>query len=373
MQYEIPFVNFGAQYLSIKKEIIEILDETLTKGNLILRDELQLFEETVANKLGVKYAIGVNSGTDALFFSLKSCGIGERDEVITVANTHISTIATILQTGAKPILVDIGYDYNIDTKLIERKITKRTKAILPVHMNGRCCNMDDVMSIANKYRLIIIEDTAQAFSAKFKDRFAGTFGNAGCLSFHPMKVLGAFGDGGMVITNSDEINKNIRLWRNHGVDKSKNEHVCFGYNSRLDNIQAAILSVKLKHLDDWIFRRRKIYKTYFSKLYNLVLVPQPIEEGNYFDIAQNFVILFNSKHEKEQFIEYMANFSIEVMSFVATPINNSHYLPEIMCHLPFTESVINQGIMLPIYPELEDNDVNTIIFRTKEFIKGASE
>jgi len=219
MTYKVRFVNYPLQYKILKKEIDKAIRIILERGDLILRKDVEEFEEKLADFTGVKYAVGLNSGTDALFLSLKAAGIGKGDEVITVSHTFVASIAVIIQAGATPVLVDVGGDYLMDAGRIERAISKKTKAIIPVHLNGRMCDMGKIIKIARKHKLIVIEDAAQALGAKFKGKMAGAFGLTGCFSFFPAKILGSFGDAGALTTNNrnkrprpKNKNRNIVLW-----------------------------------------------------------------------------------------------------------------------------------------------------------------
>lgn len=283
--YKVPFVNYPEHYRRIWNEVMEVIEEALSKGDLILCDQLRQFEENIASFVGAKYGVGVNSGTDALFLSLKAGGVGQGDEVITVAHTFVATISAIVYCGAKPILVDIGEDMNMDVEQVEQVITPRTKAIIPVHLNGRMCDMARLMEIANERDLIVIEDAAQALGAKFEDKKAGSFGLTGCFSFYPAKMLGAAGDGGIAVTNDEEIAEKIRLLRDHGYQRSTGDILYYGYNSRLDNLQAAILEIKLRYLPKWIKRRRELASLYHQGLCDLQKVklpPPPLSNDRFF-------------------------------------------------------------------------------------------
>src|SRR3989344_4486177 len=263
---KVPFVNYKLQYQNLKPEIDKTLQDVLERGDLILRSDVEEFEKSLADFLGVKYAVGVNSGTDALIFSLKAAGVKSGDEVITVSHTFFATIEAIVHNGARPVLVEVLEDYLMDTDKIEAAITPKTKAILPVHLNGRVCDMEKIMIIAKKHNLAVIEDAAQALGAKFQGKMAGSFGKAGCFSFYPAKILGALGDAGAVTTNDEEVAKKIRLYRNHGQIKNQEgevEMTDYGWTSRLHNLQAAVLNVKFKYLPQWIERRKEIAKLYY--------------------------------------------------------------------------------------------------------------
>jgi len=366
-------VGYKLQYQTLKNEIDSVIQDVLQRGDLILRKDVEDFEKKLAAFVGTKYAIGLNSGTDALFFSLKSAGIGKGDEVITVSHTFIATISTIVQCGATPVLVDIGKDFLMDTNKVEQVITAKTKAIIPVYLNGRMCDMEKLLRIAKKHNLTVIEDAAQALGAKFKiknDKWqvAGSFGLTGCFSFYPAKILGTFGDGGAVVTDESEIANTIRLLRDHG-QKTKTEIVCYGFNSRLDNLQAAFLNLKFKYLPNWIKRRREIagiYNEGLKGVSEVKLPPAPNLDKRYFDIYQNYVLKVK---KRDELFEFLKKKGIETL--IKDPIAN-HLHPNLGLfhfHLPYTEKLAKEVISLPIYPELENADVEYVINCIKDFYK----
>ncbi len=259
---EVPFVDLKAQYESIKDEIDRAIKKVLEKGDFIMGEELKLFEEEFARFCGVNFCIGVASGTEALWLALQAAGIKQGDDVITAANTFIATALAITMAGAKPVLVDIDPEtYNMNPDLIEEKITSRTRAVIPVHLYGQPAEMDKILEVARKHNLTVIEDACQAHGAAFKGKKIGSFGLAAAFSFYPAKNLGAYGDGGAVVTSSAEIAEKVKMLRDYG-QKEKYHHLFKGYNSRLDTIQAAILRVKLKKLDEWNLKRQQVAKTY---------------------------------------------------------------------------------------------------------------
>jgi dTDP-4-amino-4,6-dideoxygalactose transaminase len=253
----------------------------------VLGKEVEDFERRVARMLGVKYVVGVNSGTDALFLSMKALGIRER-EVITPPNSYIATTASICTAGNKPIFVDVDHDENVNPSLIRRAISQKTKAIVSVHLRGLPCKMDEIMEISAKYNLIVIEDCSQAILARYNNKFVGTLGNVGSFSLNPTKILGADGDAGMIITNDKETYHTVKLLRNHGL-KNRDISILCGYRSRIDTLQAAILNVKLKHMLDWIEKRRKIAKIYLEKL-NDLQIHLPFERTNEYHVYTTFTI-----------------------------------------------------------------------------------
>lgn len=366
MKWKVPFVNYPLQYKILKKEIDGAIKNVLERGDLILRKDVENFEKRLAKFVGAKYAVGLNSGTDALFFSLKAARIGKGDEVITVSHTFVASISAIIHCQAKPILVDVREDFLIDPEKIEKAITKKTKAIIPVHLNGRVCQMDEIMEIARKHNLIVIEDAAQALGAKYKGKMAGIFGLAGCFSFYPAKILGAFGDGGTVVTNNKKIAEKIRLLRNHG-QKTKTKIVCYGFNSRLDNLQAAILNVKFKYLGKWIKRRREIAKIYNEGLKDvpeIFLPPSPNSDPKYFDVYQNYVI---RAQKRDKLREFLTKKGIETLVKDPIPNHLQKGLSLEKFHLPKTEKFSKEVLSLPIYPELKNWQVEYVIDSIKKF------
>ena len=248
MKYEIPFVNFKRQYKILKKELDNVWYEIMSKGDFIMRGHLEEFEKKIANYVGVKYAIGVNTGTDALYLSVRALGFGPGDEVITVGHTFVATIGAITQCGATPILVDVAEDYNIDVNKIEEVITKKTKGIIPVHLNGHPCDMGKIMEIAKKHNIKVIEDAAQALGSKFNGKMIGSFGDTSIFSFYPAKMLGAPGDGGIICTDDNALAHKLITFRDNGRYDDVEEIECFGWCSRLDNLHAAILLKKFESM-----------------------------------------------------------------------------------------------------------------------------
>ncbi|MDH7564231.1 MAG: DegT/DnrJ/EryC1/StrS family aminotransferase [Candidatus Bathyarchaeota archaeon] len=367
MKYKVPFVNYPEHYRRIWNEVISAISNALSKGDLILRDDVKQFERNMADFIGVKHAIGLNSGTDALYISLKAVGIEAGDEVITVAHTFVATIATIVQCGAKPILVDIGEDMNMNVDEVESKINTKTKAIIPVDLNGRLCNMEKLMKIAKKHDVLIIEDSAQALGAMFDGKKAGAFGLTGCFSFYPAKILGAAGDAGLLTTDDDKIAEKVYLLRDHGVQRSTGETLFYGINSRLDNVQAAILNVKFRYLNKWIERRRKLAQLYHRRLSNipdLKLPPPPSNNGHFYDVYQNYVI--RSK-KRDQLVTHLRESGVEVLISWPKPLQHHKALGLSRFHLPTTEQVSNEVLSLPMYPELREEDVNYVADVIQDF------
>jgi len=367
MVYKVPFVNYPEHYRRMWNEVIGAISEALSKGDLLLRGQLKQFEADIAAFVGTKFGVGLNSGTDAMLLSLKAAGIGPGDEVITVAHTFVATITCIVHCGATPILVDIKEDMNMDEEQVEQKISPKTKAIMPVHLNGRLCDMKKLMKIADEHGLIVIEDAAQALGGSFNGKKAGSFGLTGCFSLYPAKILGAAGDGGFLTTNSEETNEKIRLLRDHGQDRKTGEIRFYGFNSRLDNIQAAILNVKMKYLSQWIERRREIAKIYqegLSDIAEVKLPPPPTKSGPYFDVYQNYVI---RTKERDKLVEFLEKNGVETIVSWRIP---NHFHPALNLSrfsLPMTEKLSNEVVSLPMFPELPDEQVQYVIDVIRDF------
>jgi dTDP-4-amino-4,6-dideoxygalactose transaminase len=292
MARKIPFFNYAALYAPEEAQLLPIISDVLRRGAYIMQEDLFRFERNLAAYLGVKHVIGVADGTIALMMGLRAAGVGPGDEVIVPSHTFVASAAAIHHVGATPVLADCGTDHLIDEQAVAERLTAKTRAIMPVHLNGRTANMDGILELAQRHGLKIIEDSCQALGSKFKGRFAGTFGVAGTCSFYPSKTLGCFGDGGAVFTDDDKAAAYMRLLRDHG--RSENgDVVTWGYNSRLDNVQAAVLDLKLARYDAAISRRREIASIYQSRLGSmrqLLLPPGPGSDPNHFDIFQNYEI-----------------------------------------------------------------------------------
>lgn len=301
---KVPFFDYPKLYLSQKNRMDATIKSVVNKGAYILQEDLVQFEQKLAEYTNAKYAIGVANGTDAIWLALLAADIGSGDEVIVPSHTYIASPAAIKFVGAEPVLADCGDDHLLDPNDIKHRITSKTKAIMPVQLNGRTCNMDSIKKIAQENNLIIIEDSAQGLGSLFKGQMAGTFGLAGTYSFYPAKVLGCFGDGGAVVTNDKEIFSKVYEMRDHGRDNT-GEHVSWGFNSRLDNLQAAILLEKFKTFEDDIKLRRDIASLYHSKLNDiqeLIMPPAPGSEDDRFDTFQNFEIRCEKRDELKTFL-----------------------------------------------------------------------
>lgn len=367
MSYKVRFVNYPKQYKLLKKEFDAVWEEIMSGGNFILRQHLEDFEKRIAEYVGVKHAIGVNTGTDALYLSAHALGFGPGDEVITVAHTFVATIGAIAQCGATPILVDVSDDFNMDVEKIKAAITLKTKGIIPVHLNGHACNMDRIMEIAKKYNLRVIEDAAQALGAKFKGQRCASFGDTAIFSFYPAKMLGTAGDGGMVCTNDDALAWKLRAFRDNGRVDSVEVIECFGWCTRLDNLHAALLNMKFNYFDKWVERRREIGKLYDEGLKGVGdVITHPRSSDDYYDVYQNYVI--RSKY-RDELVKHLRASGIEVLISWPRPVHKQKALRLSHFNLPKTEQVSAEVVSLPIYPELEDSEIEMVVDAVKTFFR----
>lgn len=350
-----PFIDLKAQYVNIKDEILQCINNILESSHYILGENVRALEEEIENYLGVKEAVGVASGTDALHLALRALNISEEDEVITTPFTFFATVEAIIYVGAKPVFVDIEKTtYNIDTDKIEEKITPRTKAIIPVHIFGCPVNMKKINEIAKKYGLWVIEDAAQAFGAQIGDKKIGSFGDIGCFSFYPSKNLGCFGDGGMIVTNNADIAEKVRILRNHG-SPGNYIHQTIGVNSRLDEIQAGILRVKMKYIDKYNELRRKKAELYTKFLNEVVITPR--EPDKTYHVYHLYSI--RSK-EREKIKESLSTHGFPSVVYYPIPMhlqNALKFLGYKTGDFPVAEAVSQEILSLPIYPEIPDEEI----------------
>lgn len=353
-----PFIDVKREYAEIEEEITAAIQRVLKSGWFILGEEIKKFEEEFSKYIGAKYGIGVNSGSDALYLAVKALRIGQGDEVITVSHTFISAVDAIVRNGAKPVFVDIEPDtYCIDVTKIEEKITNKTIAILVAHLYGHPADMDSIMKIGKKYNLFVIEDACQAHAAEYKGKKVGGIGDAGCFSFYPAKNLGAYGDGGMIVTNNEELAKKLRILRNYGKPK-KYYHNFIGINSRLDEVQATVLRVKLKYLDEWTEKRRKIAKQYSNFLKDAdVVVPM---EKEYAKHVYHLYVIRNKKRDKLQ--KYLLKNGILMQIHYPIPVHKQKaYLNlGIITNLPVTEKICNEILSMPMHPWLHNDEIKYI-------------
>lgn len=355
----IPAVNLKAQYSTIKAEIDDAIAHVLESGNFILGENVRLFEEEFAEYNGAKYGISVASGTSAIHLALLSCGIKKGDEVITVANTFTPTVLAICYTGASPVFVDIDPEtYNINVSKVESLVTKKTRAILPVHLYGQPADMGPLMDLAEDRGLHIVEDACQAHGAEYKGKKAGTFGSAGCFSFYPTKNLGAYGDGGMVITDDEKIYRKLKLLRNYGQAKTYHSLIK-GFNSRLDELQAAILRVKLKKVDGWNEKRRA-HAWLYDKLLKGSGVVVPLEREGRKHVYHQYVIRCLRRDRLQQWLSehgVLTNIHYPVPVHLQKAFSG---LGVAKGSLPVTEKYAKRILSLPMYPEMYPEQVKLV-------------
>ena len=367
MRYRVPFVDPRTHYQRLKAEIDAAITRCLANGDLIYRQQLRDFEEHLAGFVGVRYAVGVNSGYHALHLSLQAAGIGPGDEVITVAHTFVATVSAIVHCGATPVLVDVREDYNIDPDQVERAFTPRTKAILPVHLNGRICDMDRIMQIASRHGLVVIEDAAQAIGARYRGKAAGSFGKAGCFSFYPFKILGGFGDGGAVTTGDPEVARMASLLRYNGEERETGEYHYHGYTALLDNVQAAVLDVKLRYLPAWIEHRRSIAQRYRRGLEGIPELALPhFPEDHQADIFQNYVIRLK---DRDALRDHLTRNGVETLVHWPKPMWEHKGLALGNPGLAETERVCREVLSLPMSAETTPEHVDLTVEATRAFFK----
>ena len=359
----VPIIDIKAQYSGLKAELDRAVIKVLSEGVFINGPEVKKLEEEIARYSGVKHAVALNSGTDALYLSLKALGIREGDEVIVPAFSFFATAETVSMCGARPVFCDIRLDtYNLDTTMLEKLVTPRTKAVIPVHLYGQPADMDRIMSVAARSGLKVIEDNAQALGAEYRGKKTGSMGDAGCISFYPTKNLGAAGDGGMVVTNSDELAAKIAMLRDHGSVK-KYAHAEIGVCSRLDEMQAAILRVKLKYLEAWNVKRRKNAKMLDSMLKGVIL---PYAEEHITHVYHQYTI----RHpEREKFSEYLRNNGIMSGVHYPSPLHKQEAYMKAGYRdvLPEAEKASREVLCLPVHPELSAEQLNHIIITINNF------
>ena len=363
----VPFIDLKRQYKRIKEEILSATQRVYEKGRFILGEEVSAFEKEFSHYCGVRYGVGVGSGTDALYLALKAAGIGEGDEVVTVANSFVATALAISFTGAKPLFVDIDpKTYTMDPNhlelLLKRQKAKdsgqKIKAILPVHLYGHPAEMDSIMEIADRYDLIVIEDACQAHGAKYGRKKVGSFGAMGCFSFYPTKNLGGYGDGGMVVTNHKKYDQNLRLFRCYG-ERKKYEHILKGHNSRLDEIQAAILRVKLKYLDQWNKERRGKARLYTKMVSSLGVVCPSERKG-----VRHVFHLYTIKTRKRDSLQaFLKKRGIETLIHYPIPIPLQKAYRELGYRrrdFPLTNQWSRKILSLPFFPEMKDSEIEEV-------------
>ncbi len=353
---KIPYVNINRQYKDENKKLIKIIDNVLRSGNWVGGHEIEKFEKNISRLNKSKYCVALNSGTDALTLALHLLGVKKGDEVITPPNSFIASTAAIVHLGAKPVFVDVKMDQSIDEEEIEKKITKKTKAIMPVHLTGRMCSMDKIMSLSQKYKIPVIEDCAQSIMSKYKKRMAGSWGEVGCFSAHPLKNLNAIGDAGYLTTNNKVIYNRIKNLRTHGMEESRDNVKNFGYVSRMDNLQAAVLNFRLKNLKEVIKKRRINIKLYLENL-NLDKIFFPLEKKEEYNTYHTFVIQVEKRDELKKFLKKNG-----VDSAIHYPIpihlqSASKYLGYKKNSFPIAENQSKKILTLPVNQYLNEKEI----------------
>jgi len=365
MAYKVRFVQPDEHYRRLKLKIDTTIQDVLARGDLIYRSQLRDFEQNLAAFVGTKYAVGLNSGFHALHFACIGAGLGPGDDVIVPAHTFVASVSAIVLTGAKPVLVEVKEDYNIDMDHAEKMITPRTKAIMPVHLNGRLCDMDRVMAFAENHNLFVIEDAAQSLGGSYKGKGAGSFGYAGCFSFYPFKVLGGFGDGGALTTDDERLAVMASRLRYNGEDRETGEYHHHGYTALLDNVQAAVLDIKLRYLPQWLERRRAVAECYRQGLIGIPDLWIPHFQGDeYHDIFQNYVIRTT---RRDELVSYLEEKGVETLIFWPKPMWEHKALKLGEPHLPETEAICREVISLPMNAEIGDDDVDYVIETVRSF------
>jgi dTDP-4-amino-4,6-dideoxygalactose transaminase len=358
---QIPFFNYPALFASQEQELLRVLTDVMRRGAYILQKDLSEFEANLARYLNVKHAFGVADGTNAIKLGLLAMDIGPGDEVIVPAHTYIASAAAVHFVGAKPVLVECGRDHLIDPESAERAITPRTKAIMPVQLNGRTADMGRIEAVARKHGVQVVEDAAQALGSRFRGQCAGTFGSFGTFSFYPAKVLGCFGDGGAVVTNDSRLAEKLALLRDHGRN-AEGEVVAWGTNSRLDNLQAAVLDFKLKSFDRDLERRREVARLYDKGLRavpELVLPPAPGADSAHHDVFQNYEIEADARDDLKA---HLADAGVRtIVQFGGKAVHQYSGLGFDGVKLPVTERLYARALLLPMNTTLSDDDVSYIV------------
>jgi dTDP-4-amino-4,6-dideoxygalactose transaminase len=367
MEMKVRFVNPQRVYSNLKTELDNAYFQIMESGEFVARRALHEFEANLAEYVGTKYAVGLNSGYDALHLSLRAAGIGAGDEVIVPAHTFVATCSAIVNVNAVPVLVDVGKDFNIDVAEIEKAITRKTKAILPVHLSGIMANMPKILELASKHNLIIVEDACQALGASINGKRAGSWGLSGCWSFYPFKMLGGYGDGGALTTNSLEVAEYARRMRYNGEDRDTGEYHGHGFTCLLDNLQAAFLNVKLKHLPKWIVRRQEIAVKYHSALAPIKdLILPHYDYPGYVHVYQNYTV---RARQGEEFSTYLRKSGIEILTQFRKPYYKHSGLNLVDKGFAEVEDLSREVCSLPLYPELNDDEIDYVISTVRAFYK----
>lgn len=364
----IPYLDLKVQYQSIQKEIDEAVLKVLAGGQFVLGPEVKTFEEDFASYCGTRFAVAVSTGTSALHLALLAAGVGPGDEVITTPLTFVATTAAILYSGAKPVFVDVdARTLNLDVHRVEKAVTSKTKALLPVHLHGKPVEMDPLLEVARKHRLHLIEDAAQAHGAEIRGRKAGSIGLAGCFSFYPGKNLGAYGEGGAVTTNDESVAQKIRLLRDWGAEK-RYRHDLKGFNFRMEALQGAILKVKLKHLEEWTEARRNLARCYDENLKNSpVQVPQAPPDARH--VYHVYAILVEKRDELQRYLE---SHGIQTNIHYPIPVHLQKAYADLgygAGDFPCAEAACEKLLSLPLYPEMTPAQVAEVALAVQRGLK----
>jgi dTDP-4-amino-4,6-dideoxygalactose transaminase len=369
MAMKIPLVDLKREYGSIKEEMDDAISEVVNSTKFILGPNTEAFENEFAKYCGAKYAVGVGSGNDALFLSLKTLGIPAGNETITVANTFTSTIDSIFHNGLVPVLSDIEEKtYNISVPMIENKINKKTKILLPVHLYGQPCDLDPIIKLAKNNNLAVVEDAAQAHGAEYKGKRIGSFGDLTCFSFYPSKNLGAYGDAGIVVTNNEDFVEKLKMLRNYGQEK-KYYHSFIGFNTRLDEIQAAVLRVKLRYLDKWNKMRRKNAEMYNKLLKEIPQITTPYEAGYAKHVYYVYVIRVKEREELQKWLDSKGIGTVIHYPIPIHLLESYNFLGLGKRSFPTTEKCANEIVSLPMFPLMTEEEINYVVENIREFFK----
>lgn len=366
----VPFFDYTRVYRSEAERYDRVMSDVLNRSDFILRDDLVKFEAALAEYTGVRHAIGVGNGTDAIWISLLAVGVRPGDEVVLPSHTYVATAGAVNLVGAVPVLVDCGDDHLIDPMAVERAITQRTRAIIPVQLNGRTAKMEPLMEIAARTGTPIVEDSAQGLGSTYKGKMAGTFGKAGTYSFFPAKVLGCFGDGGAIVTNDDELGRAMRCYRDHGRD-SDGVVRSWGVNSRLDNVQAAILLEKFRTFSRDLERRRsiaRIYRSLLGAVPQLLLPPGPDDSDDHYDTFQNYEVEAESRDELREFLTDRGVGTI--IQWGGTAVHQIEALGLSSFNLPRTELLFRRAVLLPMNQYMTDDEASHVGETVGEFYRG---
>lgn len=361
---KVPYVNLGLQAEPFKKQLLEKCEKVISSGHYILGEEVKTFEANFSQYCGTKYALGVANGTSALYLVLKALGLKPGDEVITAPNSFIASASAIALAGLRPIFADIDEDFNIDPASIEAAITPKTRALMPVHLTGRLARMPEILKIAKKHELFVLEDAAQAVAASFEGRRAGAWGNAAGFSCHPLKNLHAFGDAGMITTNDSRLYERLTRERNLGL-KSRDECEFWGFNERLDELQAAFLNVQFERLDETTEERRKIGKFYNDSLRECVRTPD--ERPGEYHVYQTYVIRCE---RRDELMKHLLSKGVDAKIHYPTPIHLQEAAQSLgykQADFPKTLQAISEILSLPLYPGLTQEQQEHVVQSVRSF------